>query len=93
MIDTGYQNYVPRRTWIVWVVLVVFSCATWAIGGNQAFSPTVVTAVVLAIALVKVRFVGSDFMELRTAPTALRLSFDLYLIVVYVGLLGMYVSR
>lgn len=82
----------PRRTLVVWVLLVVFTGTTWAIGGHQMFPPTGVTAAVLAIALIKVRFIGSDFMELRSAPVALGVSFDVYLVAVYLGLMGMYVS-
>ncbi len=91
MTDNGFKSYVPRRTLTVWVLLVFFTCMTWAIGGHHAFTPTVVTAAVLAIALIKVRFIGSDFMELRSAPVGLGLSFDLYLVVVYLGLMTMYV--
>ena len=90
--DVGFTNYVPRRTMTVWVLLVVFTCTTWAIGGHHVFTPTVITASVLALALVKVRFIGSDFMELRSAPRGFGLSFDLYLVVVYVGLLAMYIT-
>ena len=92
MSDTGFKNYVPRRTMTVWVLLVVFTCATWALGGNHAFTPTVVTALVLAIALIKSRFIGSDFMELRLAPKGLARIFDAYLVMVYLGLMIMYVS-
>jgi hypothetical protein len=89
--DTGFTNYVPRRTLFVWAVLVALTCTTWAIGGHRAFTPTVVTAAVLALALVKVRFIGSHFMELLTAPKPLRLCFDGYVVAVYVGLMGVYV--
>jgi heme/copper-type cytochrome/quinol oxidase subunit 4 len=89
--DPGFTNYVPRRTLVVWVVLVVLTCATWVIGSHRVFTPTAVTAAVLSLALIKVRLIGSNFMELSTAPRALALSLDVYLVSVYVGLMGMYV--
>ncbi|MEH3141293.1 MAG: cytochrome C oxidase subunit IV family protein [Mycobacterium kyogaense] len=82
--------FVPRRTLLVWALLVGFTATTWAIGGHQFFSPTVVTALVLGIAIVKIRFIGSDFMELRSAPGALARSFDLYLAILYLALMGLY---
>lgn len=91
MTSPSSSVYVPRQTLAVWVALVGFTATTWAIGGHQIFTPTIVTAAVLAIAIVKIRFIGSYFMELRCAPAALARSFDLYLAILYLGLMGMYI--
>lgn len=91
MTDTGFTSYVPRRTLVVWSLMVALTCVTWAIGTGHSLTPTVVTATVLAIAFVKIRFIGSDFMELRTAPLPLAAAYDLYLVIVYVALVTMYI--
>ena len=46
--------------------------------------------VVLGIAMVKVRFVGLDFMELRNAPIPFRAIFELYCVALFLVLAGMY---
>jgi hypothetical protein len=51
-----------------------------------------VTAIVLAIALVKCRLVIRTFMEVRTAPTWLRRSTDLWLILFWGAVLALYLS-
>lgn len=57
---------------IVWVVLMVATCAsTWFLS-KDSFSPTVATVAIMLIAAVKVRLVIMHFMEVRRAPLALR---------------------
>jgi hypothetical protein len=46
---------------------------------------------VLAIAAIKIRYVGLDFMELRTAPLPLRVAFESYCAALFLVLAGMYV--
>ena len=87
-----FTMYVPRRTLVVWILMVGFTCATWVIGTGHMLTATAVTATVLAIAFVKVRFIGTDFMELRSAPRGLALAYDAYLVTVYAALLATYVA-
>ncbi len=49
-----------------------------------------VAVVVLAIAAIKVRLVGLDFMELRHAPIPLRVMFEAYCFGVWAVLSGLY---
>ena len=49
-----------------------------------------VAIVVLAIAAIKVRLVGLDFMELRHAPIPLRVLFEVYCFAVWAVLSGLY---
>lgn len=84
-------NYVSRRALLLWALMAVFTCLTCSIGGGHWFTPTMITATVLAIAFVKMRFIGSDFMELRAAPPPLAVCYDVYLATVYIALMGMYV--
>lgn len=83
-------KYVPRRALMVWALMVGLAILTWEIGVEHIFPHTAVTATVLAIACLKARFIGSDFMELREAPPLLRAAFDLYFAALYVGLMVSY---
>lgn len=77
------------RSASVWLALVVVTIVSWAVGAeHQVGSGTAL--VVLALALIKVRFVGLDFMELRDAPLLLRAVFEAYCIMLWMVLAGMY---
>jgi hypothetical protein len=60
----------------VWAGLVVATVVSWA--------------VVLGVAVIKVRFVGLDFMELRNAPVLLRAAFEGYCVALWCVLAGIY---
>jgi hypothetical protein len=77
-----------RSTW-VWAVLVVATLVSWAVGNDHA-TGSVVAIVVLGVAVIKVRFVGLDFMELRNAPLVLRAMFESYCVALWSVLAGMY---
>jgi len=46
--------------------------------------------VVFGIAAIKVRLIGLDFMELRSAPIPLRVAFESYCLVLWGVLAGLY---
>ncbi|MEZ0352007.1 cytochrome C oxidase subunit IV family protein [Mycobacterium sp. pR1184] len=77
------------RSTVVWLVLVMVTMLSWALGADHGVDSTV-GVVVLGLAVVKVRFVGLDFMELRNAPLMLRALFEAYCIILWVVLAGMY---
>ena len=77
-----------RSTW-VWAGLVAATLVSWAVGSDHA-TDSLIAIVVLGVALIKVRFVGLDFMELRDAPVALRAAFEGYCVVLWGVLSGMY---
>jgi len=77
------------RSTLVWLVLVVVALVSWALGADHGVGSTV-AVVVLGLAVVKVRFVGLDFMELRTAPLMLRALFEAYCFLLWMVLAGMY---
>jgi parvulin-like peptidyl-prolyl isomerase len=58
------------RPTVVWVVLVAATIVSWAVGSDHG-PGSAVAVVVLAVAAIKVRFVGLDFMELCNAPLSL----------------------
>jgi hypothetical protein len=77
------------RSTLVWFVLVVATIISWAVGGDHRTGSGVVV-IVLGIAMIKVRFVGLDFMELRSAPIPLRAAFESYCVALFLILSGMY---
>jgi len=77
------------RSTAVWLVLVVVTLVSFALGADHGVGSSV-AVVLLGLALIKVRYVGLDFMELRTAPVMLRALFEAYCITLWVVLAGMY---
>lgn len=77
------------RSTAVWLVLVAVTLASWALGADHGVGSTI-AVVVLGLAVVKVRFVGLDFMELRAAPLILRALFEAYCIMLWMVFTGMY---
>jgi hypothetical protein len=76
------------RISVVWLLLVVATLASW--GSARGADRRLATGAVLVLAFAKVRFIGLEFMELRSAPPALRLAFEVWLLVVCTALLGLY---
>ena len=65
----------------MWALLVGLTAMSWALGtghGPSGSGHQNAGALILVIALVKVRLVGLHFMALRRAPTALRVAFELW---------------
>jgi hypothetical protein len=77
-----------RSTW-VWAGLIVATLVSWDLGSDHA-TGSVIAIVVLGVAVIKVRFVGLDFMELRNAPMLLRTAFEGYCVALWCVLAGMY---
>lgn len=76
---------VPRRTTVVWFGLVLATCATWWLGAGPSANGQglhVMVATAIVVAFLKVAFIGNEFMELRDAPTGLRLAFLTWVAVV-----------
>lgn len=65
--------YLRGRVTLVWLLLVAVTLVSWQVGAHGA---RLVTAVVVAIALVKTRLVFWHFMEVRNAPSWLRWNCD-----------------
>ena len=79
----------------VWILLVLATGASWWLGGAGAAvtgTSRLVTAALLAVAFVKVRLIVLYFMEVRYAPTALRVGFDAWIVIVGLALLVLYLQ-
>ena len=74
---------------IVWLGLVIVTLVSFTVGADHGIGSGVALWV-LALALIKVRYVGMDFMELRDAPLLLRGAFETYCLALWLVLAGMY---
>jgi Prokaryotic Cytochrome C oxidase subunit IV len=81
-----------RRLLICWAVLVALTLASFesAWGLGWARDPVVAIAIVIGAALIKVRLVILDFMEVRHAPFALRLALEAWVLALGGGILALW---
>jgi len=82
-------TFVRNRAGASWLVLIVATLISYALGADHG-SGSVMVVVVLAIAAIKIRLVGLDFMELRGAPIPLRIAFEGYCLGLWALLSGLY---
>jgi Prokaryotic Cytochrome C oxidase subunit IV len=81
------------RITAVWVLLVAATAASWEMGHGLFFDdPGKAAIAIIVVALVKVRFVMMEFMELRGAPLAMRLAADAWLAVVGALMIAVYLG-
>ncbi len=87
---TRRMSLSPRaRLFTAWLVLVFAALCSWESARNWGDRRLAAT-LVLAIAFVKARIVGLEFMELRLAPLALRLIFEAWTVIACALLIGLY---
>jgi Prokaryotic Cytochrome C oxidase subunit IV len=84
-----------KRLLIVWLILtamtLVYVLMDEAVDQNGTLrASTVVTVSAIVIALIKVRIIFREFMEVRHAPALLCRLTDVWVLLVGVGLLGSY---
>jgi hypothetical protein len=84
-----------RRLFGVWLVLVGITLAYFwldhaAGGGPRLTASTVVTVGAVCLALVKVRIIMREFMEVRRAPQLLCRLTDLLVVVMAAAMVGAY---
>ena len=82
-----------KRLLVVWVILAAFTLSyLWidrSLSGSLR-SSAVVTSSVIVIALIKVRIIFREFMEVRAAPVLLCRLTDAWVVFIAVSLLGCY---
>jgi len=79
---------------VVWLVLVAATGFSWVLGAEHGLGSSaqqLASIAILAVAFVKIRFIGLYFMELREAPHALRGLFETYCVVVGTLVIGLFV--
>ena len=83
-----------KRLFLAWLILSAITIASLSLGppdGQEALGANaVITFSVIAVALIKVRIIFREFMEVRHAPVSLRRLTDLWLLIAAVTLLGTY---
>lgn len=82
-----------KRLFVVWVILASLTVGYLWIdhaAGGRLQSRAVVTSSVIVIALLKVRIIFREFMEVRTAPALLCRLTDAWVVIIAVALLGSY---
>lgn len=89
------ENTFNKRLFVVWSILVAISLAyLWvdheATHQGLPSASTVVTVVAICFALVKVRIIMREFMEVRHAPVFLRRLTDFWVLLMGFALLGVY---
>jgi hypothetical protein len=79
-----------RRVTLVWVLLLALTFGSFLVGVEQgAGFASVGAAVIVGIAMIKVRLIGLHFMDVRAAPRALRALFEGYVLAVFVVLVAL----
>jgi hypothetical protein len=90
------MNPAPRnRLTIAWLVVVAVTLVYLAIDesaaeGGAARASTAASITAIALALVKLRIILREFMDVRHAPRTLRTATDALVVVMGVSLLGTY---
>jgi len=80
-----------NRISAVWLGLVLATLASWTLGVGHDLGAKQAGVVILAIAFVKVRFIGRYFMELRDAPVPLLTLFEAWVTAVAAMTIGLFV--
>jgi hypothetical protein len=88
-------NGFDKRLLWVWVILVAISLTYLGIDhvathGGIPTASTVVTVGAICFALIKVRIIMREFMEVRTAPRVLCRLTDFWVLLMAIALLGVY---
>jgi hypothetical protein len=86
-----------RRLFGAWLILVAISLGyLWidhvATHEGVPIASTVVTVFAICFALIKVRIIMREFMEVRSAPRVLRRLTDFWVLLMAVALLGVYLA-
>jgi hypothetical protein len=83
-----------KRLFIVWIALLLITVLQlWlsSFNNHETLTPNAVLTVgVIAMALIKVRFIFREFMEVRHAPVLLSRLTDIWLLITALALLGTY---
>jgi len=77
-----------------WLVLTALTVVSWALGTRHGFGTAghvPASVLIFVVAVFKIRLVGLYFMELRSAPRALRRVFEGYCVALFGLLTGMYI--
>lgn len=81
------------RSTMVWMALVVATLWSFWLGTDHGIASAEARSIIIfLVAFLKIRFIGLDFMELREAPTQLRVTFEGFCMLACVVLIGFYLA-
>ena len=88
---------VSKRLFAVWLILVGITVSYLLIDHSatkhgRATASTVITVAAICLALIKVRVIMREFMEVRGAPQALCRLTDFWVVLMGVAMLGVYLA-
>jgi Prokaryotic Cytochrome C oxidase subunit IV len=88
---------VNRRLFVVWLILVGITVSYLLIDHSAAqhgiaTASTAVTVAAICLALIKVRIIMREFMEVRGAPQALCRITDFWVLLMGAAMLGVYLA-
>ncbi|MGQ0698449.1 MAG: cytochrome C oxidase subunit IV family protein [Panacagrimonas sp.] len=84
-------RFLTDRITLVWIVLVGATILSWELGHGFALTNLdYVRASIIAVAFIKVRYVILDFMEIRHAPRFMRVTAEVWALVVCLALIALY---
>lgn len=87
------QMFANRLT-LTWLLLSVITIINWQLGADHAGQTfhldSAITAAVIAFALIKMRFIMREFMEVRTAPAIVKWITDGWLVATFAVLMAAY---
>jgi len=90
-VNTRFEKRL-RLVWLLLCAITLSQLGVGSLGGQAPLSPNaLVTTSAITIALLKVRIIFREFMEVRHAPAQLRRLTDAWVILTGVILLGCYV--
>lgn len=81
------------RSTAIWLLLIVATLASWAMGhGVGITDPSHAGIAIIVVSMIKFRFILFEFMELRGAPTAMRLTGEVWCLLLTALLVGLFAS-
>ena len=90
----GTAELLKSSATVVWLVLITATAISWALGTHHRLvdNATATALIILAIAFIKIRYIGLYFMDLKDAPLALRLVLEAWCIIVFLLTSGFYLA-
>jgi Prokaryotic Cytochrome C oxidase subunit IV len=83
-----------RGATVAWIMLCAITIGTWWLSPSHSAMAAVasvpITVAVVVLGMIKSRLIISYFMEVRTAPRWLRLATDGWVVVLWLGILVIY---
>ena len=84
-------NTASSRITVIWIGLVAATLLSWLLGHHFGFSSQALSgASIIGIAVLKVRYVILDFMELRHAPLPVRIGIEFWVLIATIAMIAMY---